>query len=163
MCVLTLPSDWITCCYCSRETWVDAGTRQWRLLGRTIFLLKPPENIAIFPFYAPRVVQMVVLYDESFSSLFVPQTRYLLPPKTHSNGSCAALWGKFHSKIIEDAKSGAARPRLGQGKDGSGYWRWGQLFGRLEGGKQEHACQAQWNANLRVKLNCQASVLLLFC
>ena len=42
------------------------------LLGRTIFLLKPPENIAIFPFYAPRVVQMVVLYDESFSSLFVP-------------------------------------------------------------------------------------------
>ena len=29
------------------------------LLGRTIFLLKPAENIAIFPFYAPRVVQMV--------------------------------------------------------------------------------------------------------
>jgi len=42
------------------------------LLGRTILLLKPAENIAIFPFYAPRVVQMVVLYDESFSSLFVP-------------------------------------------------------------------------------------------
>ena len=29
------------------------------LLGRTIFLLKPAENIAIFPFYAPRVVQLV--------------------------------------------------------------------------------------------------------
>ena len=27
------------------------------LLGRTILLLKPAENIAIFPFYAPRVVQ----------------------------------------------------------------------------------------------------------
>ena len=29
------------------------------LLGRTILLLKPAENIAIFPFYAPRVVQLV--------------------------------------------------------------------------------------------------------
>ena len=79
------------------------------LLGRTISLLKPAENIAIFPFYAPRVVQMVVLYDESFSSLFVPQTRYLLPPKTHSNGSCAALWVKFHSKIVKDARPSASR------------------------------------------------------
>ena len=42
------------------------------ILGRTILLLKPAENIAICPFYTPRVVQMVVLYDESFSSLFVP-------------------------------------------------------------------------------------------
>ena len=82
------------------------------LLGRTILLLKPAENIAIFPFYAPRVVQMVVLYDESFSSLFVPQTRYLLPPKTHSNGSCAALWGKFHSKIVEDARPSASRSHI---------------------------------------------------
>ena len=28
------------------------------LLGRTILLLKPTENIAIFPFYAPRVVML---------------------------------------------------------------------------------------------------------
>ena len=81
-----------------------AYVRHNRIFGRNIYLLKPAENIAIFPFYAPKVAQMVVLYDESFSSLFVPQTRYLLPSKTHSNGSCAALWGTFHSKIVEDAR-----------------------------------------------------------
>ena len=31
------------------------------LLGRTIFLLKPAENKAIFPFYAPRVVMLTSL------------------------------------------------------------------------------------------------------
>ena len=31
------------------------------LLGRTILLLKPAENIAIFPFYAPRVVMLTSL------------------------------------------------------------------------------------------------------
>ena len=32
------------------------------LLGRTISLLKPAENIAIFPFYAPRVVFANIKY-----------------------------------------------------------------------------------------------------
>jgi len=61
-------------------------------------------SLRTWPFYAPRAVQMVVLYDESFSSLIVPQTRYLLPSKTHSNGSCAALWDTFHPKIVENIR-----------------------------------------------------------
>ena len=40
------------------------------LPGRTIFL-KPTESIATQPYYVLMAVQMVVLYDESFSSLFV--------------------------------------------------------------------------------------------
>ena len=39
--------------------------------------------MAIQPFYGPSALQMVVLYDKGFSSLFVPQMRYLLAPKTH--------------------------------------------------------------------------------
>ena len=51
-------------------------------LGRTIFL-KPTESIAIQSFYVPSAVQMVVLDDKSFSSLFLPQMRYLPALKMH--------------------------------------------------------------------------------